>query len=269
MAKMTLAEIKALAAAAKETQTNMTEVKKGGEGARLLPEGYSLARIVGVIQFGKQPQKPFKGKPKQPCPELTLQFALYDQGYCNDDGTPYVVDMYPFTEQTWDKSKALKMFKLLNWQNLHTTWIDLIGEPIMVKIEHYKGGKDKKETKSSIKWDGFLPPTNPRSGKLEAFPEGHEELDEELLTVFLWDYPTIENWDSLRDWYKDRCLGAVDFPGSELEGLLIENGRPITPSKKSEGTEDDAPDAPEEQEDDPKSVENTLPDSGMVMPPEE
>jgi hypothetical protein len=233
-----LAAINALKEQARETQTNMTETTKGGGKARLLPKGHSLAYITGLIQYGNQPQS-YDGQPKNPAPELALQFALLDEGFVNEDGTPYVVELYPFAESTNEKANTVKLFKALNWDNTATTWIDLIGKAIMVQIEHYKGGKDKKEDKSGIKKDGFLPPCDPRGGKPYPLPA----LDEDLLVAFLWDYPTLENWKALRDWHQHRCLDALNFVGSDLEGMLIENGLPTTYDKKAKKEEaaDDAP----------------------------
>lgn len=235
-----LAQLKALQEQARQTATDMTQAVQG-QKARLLPEGYSLAHIVGLIEYGNQPQS-FEGKPRPPAKELTLVFALYDEGYCNEDGTPYLVELFPFAESQNEKSRAFKLFKLLNWDGTNTTWIDLIGKATMVKIEHFKGGKDKKETKSRIDLAGFLPPIEPRSRKPYDMPE----LREEDLVCFLWDYPTIENWKELREWHQHRALDALNFAGSELEGMLLEAGLP-TSYDKSKKTETEAP-AKEEAE---------------------
>lgn len=226
---LTLAEIRALAAQAKETATDMTEEQKGGGGGRLLPEGYSLARVSGVIEFGLQPQE-FEGKPTADADEVQLEFALYDEGYCNEDGTPYVVRTWPFKVSRTAKSNAFKMFKALNWQGQHTAWIDLLGEPILVKIKHTENKTTKKKS-SSIDTTGFLPPTDPRTKK----PYDCPALTDDLLRVFLWDYPTIECWDLLeikgendagksKNFIQEKLLGAKNFSGSALEELLLGNG---------------------------------------------
>lgn len=258
-----LAAIKALQEQARETQTNMTEAKKGGGKARLLPAGHSLAHIVGLVQYGNQPQT-FDGKPKNPAPELSLHFALYDEGYCNEDGTPYVVELFPFAESQNEKAFAFKMFKQLNWDGSSTTWLDLIGKPIMVQIAQFKGGKDKKELKSGIKKDGFLPPIDLRTRK----PYDCPELDESLLVCSLWDYPTKENWDALRDFHKERCLDALNFVGSELESMLLENGLPTTYDKKAKSEvvkSDSSADAPADASPEDAPFEGGTP-STMAMP---
>lgn len=225
----TLAELKALAALAKETAVDMTEEQKGGGGGRLLPEGYTMARCSGVIEFGLQPQE-FEGKPTADAEEVQLEFVLYDEGYCNEDGTPYVVRTWPFKVSRTAKSNAFKLFKSLNWQGLHTTWTDLIGEPILLKIKHTENKTTKKKS-SSIDTAGFLPPINPRTKKPEECPE----FDEQFLRFFLWDQPTIECWNLLeikgendeggsKNFIQNKLLSARNFAGSALEAMLLEGG---------------------------------------------
>lgn len=227
--RLSLADIRALAAAAKETAVNMTEEQKGGGGGRLLPEGYCLARCSGVIEYGLQPQE-FEGKPTADADEVQLEFALYGEGYENEDGTPYVVRTFPMKVSRTAKSNAFKLFKALNWQNQHTAWIDLLGEPIMLKIKHTENKTTKKKS-SSIDTTGFLPPTDPLTKKPYAVPE----LTDDLLRVFLWDQPTMECWDLLaidgtrddgtsKNFLQEKLLSARNFAGSALEELLLGNG---------------------------------------------
>lgn len=227
--KLTLAEIRALAAAAKETAVDMTEEQKGGGGGRLLPEGYCLARCSGVIEFGLQPQE-FEGKPTADADEVQLEFAIWGEGYENEDGTPYVVRTWPFKVSRTAKSNAFKLFKALNWQNQHTAWVDLLGEPIMLKIKHTENKTTKKKS-SSIDTTGFLPPTDPLTKK----PYAIAEVPDDLFRLFLWDNPTMECWDMLeikgdndegksKNFIQEKLLSAKNFAGSALEELLLGNG---------------------------------------------
>jgi hypothetical protein len=245
---LTLAELRALAAIAKETAVDMTEEQKGGGGGRLLPEGYTMARMSGVIEYGLQPQE-FEGKPTADADEVQLEFVLYDEGYCNEDGTPYVVRTWPFKVSRTAKSNAFKLFKSLNWQGLHTTWIDLIGEPILLKIKQTEHKTTKKKT-SSIDTLGFLPPINPRTKKPEECPE----FDEQFLRFFLWDQPTMDCWDLLeikgenddgrsKNFLQEKLLGARNFAGSALEELLLGNGVAFKipePTAKANGSKSEA-----------------------------
>jgi hypothetical protein len=265
--KLTLAQLREAAALAKETAVDMTEEQKGGGGGRLLPEGYTMARCSGVIEFGVQPQE-FEGKPTADAEEVQLEFVLYDEGYCNEDGTPYVVRTWPFKVSRTAKSNAFKLFKALNWQGLHTTWVDLIGEPILLKIKQTENKQTKKKS-SSIDTTGFLPPINPRTKKPEECPE----FDEDFLRFFLWDQPSMECWDMLeikgendegksKNFMQEKLLGARNFAGSALEELLLGNGVEFKipePTTKANGSKSEAakaassgaalPDAANDEED--------------------
>uniref|UniRef100_A0AAU6W0W8 Single-stranded DNA-binding protein n=4 Tax=unclassified bacterial viruses TaxID=12333 RepID=A0AAU6W0W8_9VIRU len=230
--RLSLADIRALAAAAKETAVDMTEVQKGGDGPKLLPEGYSLAYVSGVIEYGLQPQE-FEGKATADADEVQLEFALLDEGYTGEDGAPYVVRTYPFKVSRNSKANAFKMFKALNWQNQHTAWIDLLGELIMVKIVQYDDSQKKKRSK--IDTTGFLPPVDLRTKKPYPAPP----FDESLMRVFLWDQPTMECWDLLhiegtseagksKNFLQEKLLSARNFAGSALEELLLGNGVKFT-----------------------------------------
>lgn len=281
---LTLAEIRALAAAAKETAVDMTEEQKGGDGPKLLPEGYSLAYVTGVIEYGLQPQE-FEGKATADADEVQLEFALLDEGYAGEDGTPYVVRTYPFKVSRNSKANAFKMFKALNWQNQHTAWIDLLGELILVKIVQYDDSKKKKRSK--IDTTGFLPPVDPRTKKPYSAPA----LDESLLRVFLWEQPTLECWDLLhiegttdggasKNFLQEKLLGAKNFAGSALEELLLGNGikfeipKPKVKDNAAESTKAAAsgaalPDADVSEEDAQRIADAPFPDGKVVADAEQ
>lgn len=229
MSTMTLAQIRALAAQAAETGADMTQVQKGG-GGKLLPVGKSLGRLVEYIEYGNQPQE-FEGKAKAPAPEFRLAFELYDEGYTNDDGTPYVIRTFDIAESRNEKAKAFKLFKALNWKNTATHFAQLVGELFLVDIIHVTPKGAGAKPVSRINLDGFLPPLDPRSKK----PYDAPPLEEKNLQLFLWEYPTVEGWAALhiegqrddgtsKNYLQSKILGALNFPGSALESLLLSTG---------------------------------------------
>src|SRR5690554_363200 len=265
-----MSNVAALIAAAQQAKeiasTDMTQAQKGGQKARLLPEGMTIARLVGYIEAGRQPNS-YQGKPKDPVDKFRLVFAVYDEGFANDDGTPYLAETNWINQGRNEKSTAYKLFKQLNWDGRATWWTDFIADvnglvcqPVLLTIEHFKGGKDKKETKSGIKLDGFLPPQDPRTRKLYDLPA----IDENLVQLFLWEFPTLEGWDGLRSFLQGDILKAVNFPGSALEELLITNGRPTTPAPKGEEPEEEDPqDDPQDAPANPAPVQRR---PAMAMP---
>ena len=234
MAKLTLAEIKALAAQAAATGENMTEVQAGGGGARLLEPGYSLARLVGYVEYGNQPQE-FQGKAQDPALEFRLTFALYSPGYANADGTPYTIKTFNIKRSRNEKAGAYLLFKALNWKSTATHFAELVGEGYLVKIENKAGKAVGAKITSRIDLKGFLPPIDALSKAPYSIPEATDNLVE----LFLWDYPQLESWNALyidgtnedgssKNWIQNQILSATDFAGSALEALLVSSGTKFT-----------------------------------------
>lgn len=210
---------------------DMTEATKGG--ARLLPEGYAFGRLVEYIELGAQPQE-FNGVAKAPAPEARLAFALWGEGYQEDDGSPYVLRMWDMALGTNEKSKAFKLFKKLNYKGTAKSFAQLLNEAFLIKIMHTKPKKAGDAPKSVIDLEGFLPPFDPVTKQPYAIPAASDEL----FKLFLWERPTKECWDSLyidgtnettgksKNFIQNKCLSAKNFPGSPLEAMLMGLGMP-------------------------------------------
>ena len=225
----TLAELQALANEAAEIGVDLTVAVSGGT-ARLLPAGYAFGRLVEVVELGNQPQE-FQGKAKDPAREVELAFALYGDGYQNDDGTPYIARMYPMAISPNEKSRSFKMFKLLNWDGLAKNFGQMLGKAWLVKIVHTDKSKTDKTQVSRIDPAGFLPPFDPVTKQAYAIPQP----DEGLYRLFMWDKPTKAGWDALyregkwddgksKNKTQETMLAALDFHGSALQLLLLESG---------------------------------------------
>lgn len=237
-----LAQIQAAAAAYAETGNDMNQSVKGGGGAKLLPEGYTLARLVKYVEFGKQPQE-YNGKAKEPALEYRLWFALYSDGYTNDDGTPYIISTYNNALSRNEKAGAYLLFKSLNWKGTAKNFAQLVGEGFLLKIENYTPKTQGAQPRSRIDTKGFLPPLDALSKRPYDIPPAREDD----LGLFLWDYPTLDGWKALhiegtsdegksRNWMQETLLGATDFAGSPLESLLIANAVAYTVPPKAAQT---------------------------------
>ena len=231
-----LAALAALQQQAVETGLDMTEQSAGGGGKKELQEGSCLGRIVGYVEYGDQ-QQMHDGKPKTGLaafqPEIALSVELYDEGWCNEDGTPYVEHLFPFSVTRTDRSNAFKNFAILNWEKNATHWLQLVGKSYLFTIVKRKSKATGKEY-TCIDLSKTLPPLDPRSKK----PYDCPALNEKNLRVFLFDNPQLAHWDALHiesnNFIQDKILGARNFPGSALETLLGTNGRSTTPSPKKE-----------------------------------
>lgn len=224
--------------AAAETGPDMTTAVKGGGGARLLPEGYAFGQLVEYIEFGSQPQS-FGGVAKDPAPTMQLGFALTGEGYANEDGTPYLCRTYTMAMSRNEKAKAFLLFKALNWKGDKKHFAQLLTQKFLVKIVHVKPDAAKAaagaKVRSTIDLKGFLPPLDP----VTKMPYPIGEAPAEMYRLFLWDHPNLEQWNKLfidgefeakdgkparsKNFVQEEILGAVDFPGSPLEQLLLTN----------------------------------------------
>jgi len=233
-----LAELRALAAAdVQETGIDMNVAQSGG-GGRLLPEGYAFGRMVEYVEVGMQPQE-YNGKAKDPALEFFLGFALWGDGYQNEDGTPYIIRTFNTSLSRNEKSGAFLMFKALNWKGTAKSFGELIGETFLVKIKHVP--KDKAQPQgpkvSRLDTKGFLPPLDP----VTRAPYNIPEAPDAMYRMFLWNKPTKAGWDSLfvegtfddgksKNKVQETCLSALDFQGSPLQQLLLASGVTTLPA---------------------------------------
>lgn len=226
---MTPQELLALANQAAETADNMNEAVKGG-GGRLLPEGYAFGRLIEYVELGNHPQE-FGGVAKEPAMEVQLAFALWGQGYQNEDGTPYIIRPWRFAISRNEKAKAFKLFKLLNWKNTAKTFAQLLSETYLVKIVNQAKSKTDSTLVSRVDLNGFLPPLDP----VTRAPYAIQDVSPGDYRMFLWDHPNKTCWDSLyvegkfddgvsKNRTQEYILSALNFAGSPLELLLAGSG---------------------------------------------
>lgn len=229
-----LAALQAEADLAAETGLDMNEVVSGGgQGSRLLPVGYALARLVEYTEFGNQPQE-FKGKAKDPAQEVQLGFALYgavpgsDETYhtVEKDGTltPYVIRLFPFALKQNDGARSHLLFKLLNWDGKAKNFGQLLGKAWVVKVVHEPKSKADPTLVSRLDITTFLPPLDPVTQQPYSIPMPQDSF----FRMFLWDRPNKAAWDALyieptdkvKNFVQDKIMNATNFEGSPLQQML-------------------------------------------------
>lgn len=234
-ATMTKAELLALANEAAELGPDMNEAVKGGGGARLLPEGYALGRLIEYVELGNHAQE-FQGKAKEPALEVQLGFALWGQGYQNEDGTPYIIRPYSFSISRNEKARAFLLFKAMNWKLTAKSFAQLLGDGYLVKIVHEAKSKTDATVVSRIDLKGFLPPHD----QLTRQPYPIPDVPDEQYRLFMWNRPTKAGWDALhvdgkyddgksKNFVQEKMMAALDFQGSPLQQLLFSDQIPALP----------------------------------------
>lgn len=236
-----LQQLQAQAAQAAAVGPDMNEAQKGGGGSKLLPNNvYAFGRIVEYIDLGSQPQE-YQGKAKDPADEFRLGIALWGDGITNEDGTPYILRPYSIAISRFEKSNTYKMFKALNYTGDTNIkhFAQFVGQAFLFKLEHHtsKAGK----VSSVINWGATLPPYDAVTRQPYQIPAAPDDA----YRLFLWDFPTIEAWNSLhiegtnddgksKNFIQDTILGALNFEGSPLHQLLVGNNVAFTvPPKKA------------------------------------
>lgn len=245
-----------------EYSQDMNIATKGGGGGILYPEGVVMARLVEYIELGSH-RVEYQGKLKDAAPMARLGFAIYGEGYQQDDGTPGIIRTYEFSLSTNEKAKAFKLFKKLNYKGTAKRFSQLLSEPYLLKIVHTKPKDVTQKPRAIIDLEGFLPPHDPVSKSLYPVPVAPDAI----YRLFLWNKPTKAMWDSLyvegtfddgnsKNFVQERCMAATDFPGSALEALLG-GGTAGIPSLA-------VPSAPASVPSTPASVPSDVPFEGAV-----
>lgn len=240
-----LAALQAMADTVADSYVDMSEVSKGGGGGRLLPAGYAMARLVRYIEFGMQPQE-YQGTAKDPALEFRLGFAVWGDTaphdprepkdrpetlFHNPDGSPGFISTYDMKLSNNEKAGSKKAFDKMNWQGKARHFAQFLGEAFLVKIEHQDIKDQPGKKRARLVLADTLPPFDAVNRQPYPVPQAPDDAYE----LFLWASPTKESWDSLhiegtndqgksKNYLQEKCLAALDFPGSRLEQLLKGGG---------------------------------------------
>lgn len=224
--------------------TDFTEITKGGGERKVWPEGFTLARLVGVIELGDR-ENSYKGEKKPPVRQLMLQFAMYGEGCTYDDGKPGIISTMGLSMTTTEKSKLPKIFAKMQVTKQEKHFAELLGHIYLINIKHTQ--KDGK-TYVNIDLDDIRLGVDPVKKQWYDCPA----LDEYLVRLFLWDKPSKAMWDSLlikqqdgspaeKQWLRDLLVTAVNYNGSPLQRMLDPSATAMTAAMMAPATPTVAP----------------------------
>lgn len=176
-----------------------------------IPAGKFPARFVEYIDLGKQPQRPYQGKEKEPVNEIQIAFDLLSKKTMEEIEVNGVKKMVckrvvlTLAEHTSSKSKYRKLLdRMANGRKDIKHMAKMLGEAFLIEVKHNEVEKDGKKTTYANVYDNgswlISPPvvdiTDPETGEIEA----------KLITVpapmsalrfFSFSRPTQSTWDSL------------------------------------------------------------------------
>lgn len=239
--------------AVEEAGLDQTQAQTGGGGGRLLPAGNAFARLVAYIEMGNHEGTGMAAGKVQPL--VRVKFALWGKApngetYHNEDGTPNFISPFEMNLSLNEKAKFFKLFKKMNPKGDKKHMAQCLNDTYILPIVHTPDKKDPKKVYANADLDNLREAIDPMSYQPYNVPE---IADESVFQLFLWDAPTQQQWDSLyiegtndegksRNFIQDRILGALNFPGSNLEQMLGAGGAALPTSLPSdEAAEQEAP----------------------------
>lgn len=242
----------ALLAQAKTSTVDHTKVSEGFT-REVPPAGPSMARFIGYVEVGKQPQE-FEGKAKNPALEAYIMFELNSKKHIREvevDGVNKVfanritaggggVAVY-----TNSKAGFHKLFSAMRAGRENITHIaHMLGEPFKIDVVHSVPAKEGDAVYANMKdangWKIGPPMVTKYNDEGEPLETVVLKVPEPIapLQLLLWDAPTKEQWDSIfidgtykkkvdgkeidvsKNWLQELCMKAVDYKGSALEAML-------------------------------------------------
>lgn len=220
---------------------NAKSVSSNNSGTQqelLEPDVYP-ARLVQIIDYGLQAQKPFQGKDKPPCQMIGLTYELVTEFMKDEDGNDiedkprWVSESMPLHNLKADKAKSTKRYEALDPTGQYDgDFIQCLDTPVNVIVTHNKVG-DK--TYVNV---GDITAMNPK--KALACPELKNKP-----VFFDLDNPDINVYKSLPEWVQKKIAENLNFSGSKLEKLLkggtVEKTKAKPAPEKAEDKDDDIP----------------------------
>lgn len=227
---------------------NARKVKSQAKGPEQEPmdEGTYPARVVQVIDFGVQPQRPFKGVPKAPAQTIYQTYEFLDE-FCKDENGEDVEDKprwlsedFPLFSLEADLAKSTKRYYALDPDEKYGgDFLLLAGEPCMVTINQYESKGKIRNGVSSVA--AMRPKEAAKAPALVNPPK-----------VFVIDAPDLEVFKSLPDWMQEKIKDSLEFEGSALDEALQGPVKPkAKPDRKKVEVEVEDPEPEVDGEDDP------------------
>ena len=175
------------------------------------------ARVAQIIDFGVQPQRPYKGKDKPPAHEISLSYELLDAFMVDENGKEledkprWISETFALRNIDADLAKSTKRYMALD-PNMDAggDFTRLIGTPCLVTVAVNTVGDKVYENVSAV--------TPMRAKEAEKAVELKNTP-----RVFTLDDPDMKVWETFPDWIKKKIKENLEFRGSKLENALVDS----------------------------------------------
>jgi hypothetical protein len=179
----------------------------------ILPGTYP-GRLVQLIDYGLQPQKPYKGEEKKPINEIGLTYELVDEFMKDEQGNDipdkprWISETIPFHPLIAEKAKSTQRYNAFDPNGVYDgDFSKALGQPINVTIVNNKSGDkvyDNVATLSTMRpkdAEACAPLVNPP-------------------TMFSLDEPDLAVFNKFPEWIRNKIKGNLNFNGSKLQAAL-------------------------------------------------
>lgn len=184
------------------------------EQPNLEPGGYP-ARLVQIIDYGLQPQRPFQGQDKPPALEIGLTYELCDEfmvdekGNIVEDKPRWISETIPLHNLQADKAKSTQRYYALDpTEQFEGDFTKLLGLPCIVNVVNNKSNNGKV-------YDNVASLSTVRAKDAVKLPELVNDP-----VVFSLDEPDMEVFQKLPEWIQDKLKANLNFNGSILQRAL-------------------------------------------------
>jgi hypothetical protein len=228
---------------------NARKVKSVAKGPQqeVMEAGTYPARVVQVIDFGVQEQRPYKGVAKPPQQTIYMTYEFLDE-FCKDeegedqeDKPRWLSEQFALLSLEADLATSTKRYKALDPdEDFGGDFTLLVSAPCMVTINQYESKGVMRNGVSSVA--PMRPKEAAKAPDLVNPPK-----------VFLIDAPDLEIFKSLPEWMQEKIKESLEFGGSALDEAL--NGdkpkaKADKPKKERKAPEPEPEDAEEEEDED-------------------
>lgn len=194
------------------------------------------ARLVQIIDFGLQPQRPYQGKDKPPAQEIGLTYELVDEFMKDEDGNDiedkprWISETLPFHGLFADKAKSTQRYKVFDpTEDWGGDFSKASGMPCNVTVVNNAVGEKIYDKIGAL--------TAMRPKDAEKCPALKSPAK-----VFDIDNPDMEIFNGFPKWIQDKLKANLNYAGSKLEKLA---GAPVKKEeKKAEPEKQDEDNSP-------------------------
>lgn len=211
--------------------------KPSGPSQPNLEPGTYPGRLVQIIDYGLQPQRPYQGQEKPPAYEIGLTYELVDEFMLDEEGNPmedkprWISETIPLHNLRSEKARSTARYHAFDPDEVHEgDWTALAGEPANITIVNNKSGDRVYDNV------GNVTSMRPRDAK-NTPPLVNEtrilSLDDDNVELFL----------SLPEWIQDKIKDGLEWESTNLyKALQRQKGSSDTKgSQKEEKPVSEAP----------------------------